>query len=96
MSKDSDFYLKIEFRHLRKVRGDPALMLWYGALRDYARKFKPDKTGYIRLSKAVVDSDYGINRRQIQRMNGRLEELGLIEIDKLQRGGRTPMGYRIK
>lgn len=94
-NKSDNYYLKIDKRTLGRLSGDPASMLWYAALKDYARRFKPDREGYIRISPKVVEVDYGFNRDQIKYLNKKLRSVGLIEIDPVKRGRRIPTGYKI-
>jgi hypothetical protein len=88
-------YLKIDKSALKKLRGDPAAMFWFGCLSDYSRRFRTDKFGYFRVSRKVVEDDYGLSRKQIQYLNLKLATMGVIEIDPVIRGGRIPTGYKI-
>ena len=85
----------IDKRTIGLLAGDPASMLWFAALKDYSKRFKPDKTGFIRISYKVVESDYGLDRRQIKYLNNKLVKARLIKIDTTIRGGRIPTGYII-
>jgi hypothetical protein len=88
-------YLKVDKWRLDVLHGDPAAMFWYQALLDYSKRFKPDKLGYIRISRQTVMSDYGFSRTQIQHLNRKLCDAKLINIDMVRRGNRTPTGYRM-
>jgi hypothetical protein len=70
-------------------------MLWYGALLDYAKRFRADRHGFTRISRKVIFDDYGFERRLVQTLNAKLEAAGMIYLDKKHRGGRTPTGYKI-
>jgi len=88
-------YLKIEKTRLTALSGDPAAMFWYSVLCDYSRRFKPDKHGYIRIVRQTVTDDYGLTREQIKYLNRKLVEKRMIALDPINRGFKTPTGYRI-
>ena len=94
-NKNSEYFLRIDKSLVDKLKGDPAAMLWYGALRDYARRFKPDDNGFVRLSTSVAEQDFGITPRQVRYLSHKLQTAGLIVLDNTPRGGRTPMGFKI-
>ena len=88
-------YLRVDLGCLKSLRGDPAAMFWYEVLLDYSRTFKPDKHGYIRISKQVVYETYGFNVRQVRYLNEKLCKANLLKIDTAPRGKRTPIGYML-
>ena len=95
MGKLDKSFLMIDKRTIGILAGDPASMLWFAALKDYSKRFKPDKTGFIRISFKIVESDYGLNKRQIRYLNDKLIAAKLIKTDTKIRGGRIPTGYII-
>ena len=78
-----------------KVGNNPALLLWYSKLKDYSRRFKPDKSGFIRIPPSYYEEDAMVDRRTVKRYNKQLEDKGLIKVDKIRRGGRTWAGFRL-
>lgn len=74
--------------------GDFRLATWLSVLQDYAKRFKRDKFGYIRVPIDVIKEDYGLYRTKVWRYNKQLEDKGFIKVDRTSRGGRTWMGYR--
>ena len=90
-----EFYFTIDIRDLEKVDGDLALLLWYSKLKDYAKRFRSDKFGFVRIPPNIYTQDTGINKKQVQRYNKKLEDKGLIGVDKVHRGGRTWAGIRL-
>ena len=87
-------FIKVELDKARRFFDEPREILWYSVLQDYARRFKIDQFGYIRIPTQVVVDDYGIDRRRAWRYNKALEDKGFIKIDKKHRGGHTWMGIR--
>lgn len=92
---DDGYYFWVDKQDLIKVNGDVALLIWYAKLKDYAKRFKIDKTGYIRIPPDVYEKDLLFSKKKVQRYNRRLEDKGLIVVDKVHRGGRTWAGYRL-
>lgn len=90
-----DYFLRVRKTDIAKVEYDLTLALWYSALKDYARRFKPDKSGFNRINSALFESDLGVSRMRAWRYNSKLEALGLISLDKAHRGGRTWVGVKI-
>lgn len=80
---------------LAKVGGSARLFFWYSALKDYKRRFKRDRHGFIRVPSSVISQDYGFDRVKVWRYNKELEDKGLIKVDRIHRGGRTWIGYRL-
>lgn len=75
---------------------DLSTMQWYCILLDYSNRFKPDANGYFRVSRCVMETDWKLDRHQIQYLNRKLSAMGLLTIDKTKRGKRVPTGYRLK
>lgn len=94
MVQNERFYI-IKKSDINKVDGDIKLLAWYSTLKDYSKRYRKDKTGFIRISPEIYKSDSGVTRRTIRRYNKRLEDKGLIEIDKTRRGGRTWAGFKL-
>lgn len=92
--KDDRFYI-VTKNDIWKVDGDIKLLAWYSNLKDYARRYKKDKNGFIRIPPEVYNDDIGVTRRTIRRYNKKLEDKGLIEIDRVRRGGRTWAGFKL-
>lgn len=94
-AKHDDIYVKVDKRDIEKFGGNLSLLMWYSKLKDYSRRFKPDKSGYIRIPPSYYIEDAMVDIRTIKRYNRQLEDKGLIEVDKIRRGGRTWSGFRI-
>lgn len=77
-----------------RVGGDLRALAWYSALKDYAKRFRRDKTGFIRVPSYIMAEDFCTNRTQVWRYNKMLEDKGLILLDHTHRGGRTWVGFR--
>lgn len=92
---ESGYYFWADRRDLEKVGGDLALWFWYAKLKDYAKRFKKDKNGYVRVPPDVFAEDLLFNKKKVQRYNKKLEDKGLIKTDKVRRGGRTWAGYKL-
>lgn len=92
---DNGYYFWADKRDLDKVDGDIALWFWYAKLKDYAKRFRRDKTGYVRIPPYIYTEDLPFSKKKVQRYNKRLEDKGLIVVDKIHRGGRTWAGYRL-
>lgn len=87
--------MKVEKWRLEPLLGDPAAMFWFQILLDYSRRFKPDRHGYVRITRQTILDDYGLSREQIKYLNRKLVEKNLIELDPINHGYKTPTGYRI-
>lgn len=94
VQKTAEPYLIVKKSDLRKLGNDFRLAFWLSALKDYARRFKRDKFGYIRVPIEMIEEDYGLYKVKIWRYNKELEDKGLVKIDRTIRGGRTCMGFR--
>lgn len=88
-------FLRIKIKDLEPLRGDPSAMFWYMALRRYCQYLPKDRYGFIRISRALVKRDYGMDRNRIQYLNRKLQDLGLLELDTKKRGRRIPTGYKL-
>lgn len=93
---EKNYFLRINKSQIVRFEGDLALVLWYSALKDYARRFKPDKHGFVRITSHLINEDYGLDKQKIRRLNRKLEKMNLIVIDNVTRGGRTPIGFKIR
>lgn len=93
---DKNYYIKVDRRTIIEFEGDLAMAVWYSALRDYARRFKPDELGFTRVASSVFKKDFGFCRMKVWRFNQKLEKLGHIIVDKVARGGRRYIGFKIK
>lgn len=94
VQKKVEPYLVTMKRDLQRLDYDFRLTFWLSILKDYARRFKPDKLGYIRVPIDIIEADYKMYRVKIWRYNRELEDKGLLKIDRTIRGGRTWMGFR--
>lgn len=94
---DSNYFLKVDKGVIRAFDGDLELALWYSALKDYRRRFRPDKYGFVRLDKGMITEELGekLYDRKIRRLNQKLEEMGYIAVDKVKRGARNYMGIKV-
>lgn len=88
-------FIKIDLSDVSKFGNDAALLVWYSALKAYAEAFEKDKLGFTRVSPGTIQQDFGYNHVRVWRYNKKLEDKGLIIVDKRNRGGRTWMGYRL-
>ena len=95
MVQNERFYMQATKADLIKVNGDIKMFFWYSALKDYAKRYGRDKRGFVRVCSQTFFNDYGIDRVKAWRYNKRLEDKGLVEIDRIHRGGRTWIGFRI-
>lgn len=89
------YYLMVDKADFDKVDGDFRKFVWLGLLKDYRRRFKRDKFGFTRVPSKVFLDEFGIDRIKVWRYNKELEDKGLIKVDRVHRGGRTWIGYRI-
>lgn len=92
------YFIKVSKRDLanqEKFGGDLRAVLWYSAMKDYAKRLGKDKLGYTRVSSATIKQDFGFDRMRVWRYNQDLEKRGLIAVDKASRGGRTWIGFKI-
>lgn len=78
-----------------KVEGDLALWSWYSILKDYAKRFNMDKHGFVRVRSDIFADDYGVDRMKVWRYNKKLEDKGLLKLDRKHRGGRTWIGFKL-
>lgn len=85
----------IDKRDLSRVDGDFALLLWYSILKDYAKRMNQDKNGFVRVSSKVFELDLNADRMKVWRYNKKLEDKGLIAVDRVSRGGRTWIGFKL-
>lgn len=93
---DKNYYFKLDKRTLPTIfNGDLASWAWYYSLKDYTKRFRADKYGYIRISNQIIMRDFGFDRFRAYKLNKKLESLGLIEIDSIKRGKRIPTGIKI-
>ena len=95
MVQENDIYVVVKKKDAHKVNNNPALLLWYSKLKDYSRRFKLDKTGFVRIPPSYYEEDAMVDRRTVKRYNKQLEDKGLIVVDKVKRGGRTWAGFRL-
>lgn len=95
MVQDPRLYMLIKKADFGKSGADPKVFFWYEVLKDYRRRFRKDRFGFIRVPSQVFFEDYGFDRIRVWRYNRLLEDKGLIELDKVHRGGRTWIGFRI-
>ena len=95
MVQENNQFVKMEYADYGLVYGDFALWSWYSIIKDYVRLCKKDERGYTRVSTARFARDYGVDRMKIWRYNKKLEDKGLIRVDKKCRGGRTWIGFKL-
>ena len=82
-------------RDLDKVDGDWALAYYYAILKDYSNRLVQDKKGFTRVSSKVFEKDLKADRMKIWRYNKKLEDKGLIVVDRGARGRSTWIGFKI-
>ena len=95
VQKYDGFYFMTDKLDYVKVGGDLALWSWYSILKDYAKRFRKDRHGYTRVGSDMFADDYGIDRTTVWRYNRKLEDKGLLELDRAYRGGRTWIGFKL-
>lgn len=78
-----------------EVEGDFALAFWYAVIKDYVSICKRDNHGYTRVSSKQFADDWGVDRQTVWRYNRKLEDKGLIRLDRGHRGGRTWVGFKL-
>ncbi len=82
-------------RDLEKLDGDWSLAFYYTVLKDYANRLNRDKKGFTRVSSKVFEADLKANRMKIWRYNKKLEDKGLIVVDRAARGRSTWIGFKM-
>ena len=92
--RDKEPYFIVKKKDMGKVNQDLALLSWYAILKDYAKRFKKDEKGFIRVPSNAFMEDYSLYHMKIWRYNKKLEDKGLIVVDRASRGGRTWIGYK--
>lgn len=91
-----NYYIKVPKQIIFEFNGDFTLALWYATLIDYSKRFKPDELGFTRIAVKSILEDLGITERtKVWRLNKKLVERGYIAVDKVARGGRRFMGFKI-
>lgn len=85
----------VNYEDIPKFDGNLRLAVWYALLKDYSKRFKKDKYGFVRVPSKVFRFDMGADRKKVWRYNKKLEDKGFIVIDRVARGGRTWIGYKI-
>lgn len=89
------FYFITNKLDYAKVGGDFALAYWYAVLKDYRKRFKVDPHGFTRVSSETFLDDFGLDRVKVWRYNRKLEDKGLLKLDRKKRGGRTWIGFKL-
>ena len=92
---EKSFYLQVAKKLVKDFNGDIASAWWYAALVDYSQRFKRDRSGFFRVSRQAIMDDFGLSRAQIRTLNAKLVAKGLIKVDNVSRGGKTPAGYKL-
>ena len=82
-------------RDLERLDGDWSLVFYYAVLKDYANRLTPDSKGFTRVSSKVFETDLKANRMKIWRYNKKLEDKGLIAVDRVARGKSTWIGFKL-
>lgn len=95
MVQNEKLYISAAKVDFGKAGCDPKAFFWYSVLKDYRRRFKRDRHGFTRVPSQVFNDDYGFDRIRVWRYNKMLEDKGLIKVDRVHRGGRTWIGYRL-
>ena len=85
----------LDKRDLERLGGDLALWAWYCVLKDYANRLPRDKNGFTRVASKVFESDLKADRMKAWRYNKKLEDKGLIVVDRTARGRSTWIGFKI-
>jgi len=95
MVRSDGFWVASSRLDYARVEGDFFLWIWYSVLKDYAKRFKKDRFGFTRVDSQVFEEDYNLDRRKVWRYNRKLEDKGLLVIDRVKRGGRTWLGFKL-
>lgn len=95
MKGEKKYYVPIDYKDAIKFDGDLGLWAWYSILKDYTKRFGKDERGFTRVSSKVFEYDLRADRMKVWRYNKKLEDKGLIVVDRVARGGRTWIGYKI-
>lgn len=95
MGAKKQYPITCDLDDLTRVGGNMNLAYWYALLKDYRKRFKKDKLGFVRVPSQVFRFDMGADRKKVWRYNKKLEDKGLIIVDRTARGGRTWIGYKI-
>lgn len=95
MGAEKKYPVQLDLRDVHKVDGDLGLALWYALLKDYRRRFRKDKLGFIRVPSKVFKYDTGADRMKVWRYNKKLEDKGLVIVDRVARGNRTWIGFKL-
>lgn len=95
MGAKKKYPVPFDLQDVAKVDGDLRLACWYAFLKDYRNRFKKDKLGFVRVPSEVFRFDLGADRKKVWRYNKKLEDKGLIIVDRVARGGRTWIGFKI-
>ena len=90
-----ELYIMTQKADFKRFGGELGLLLWYSTLQDYARRFKKDSNGFVRVSSKVFEEDLGCDRMKVWRYNKKLEDKGFIVVDRVARGRKTWIGFKI-
>ena len=93
--EDNKSFIKSERRDYAIVEGDLSMWGWYSIMKNYARVCKRDQYGFYRVSSQRFADDWGLDRIKVWRYNRKLEDKGLLKIDRRKRGGRTWIGFKL-
>lgn len=93
--KGDGFWVTSSRLDYARCEGDFFLWIWYSVLKDYSKRFKKDCYGFTRVNTQVFADDYNLDRGKVWRYNRKLEDKGLLVIDRVKRGGRTWLGYKL-
>jgi biotin operon repressor len=88
-------YIIAERSDYALAEGDFLAWSWYSILKNYTRLCKRDNHGYTRVSSKKLADDWGVDRQTVWRYNRKLEDKGLIRLDRGHRGGRTWVGFKL-
>lgn len=93
--KNGEFYFLTSKNDYARVEGNLAMLSWLSILKDYAKRMRADRYGFVRIRSDTFENDWGLDRVTVWRYNRKLEDIGLIELDHIKRGGRTWVGFRL-
>lgn len=95
MGVKKELFIPVQKSDFSKFDGELGLLLWYSALKDYYSRLRHDKDGFVRVSSMVFKEDLNADRMKVWRHNKKLEGKGLIVVDRVARGRRTWIGFKI-
>lgn len=95
MGAKKEPYISTPKSDIKRFDGELGLLMWYSILKDYYRRLRHDKNGFVRVSSKIFKEDINADRMKVWRYNKKLEDKGLIVVDRVARGRKTWIGFKI-